>query len=343
MSIHKVIVDNDAKDNYIADLRAENYELKQRERTFYALNDRITDADHRLNLVKESRARLADEMDKTAESDMACIRANEHENADLDKALADKKIDFARLERELFDLRAISENQSADIHNLNSELADKENANRALRGDLHRLEGDLKGRDHELADGKDNQANLERLLTSKDLEFADRVKQLDDANNEVCHLDNDYAQLCDDNDGLDIRLKNQLVDNDKLRSANDHEGARNDDYAANLYLLEAQLREKDNHLAVLHKEADDLSIAYDRSQVLKNHFGEKLHALNKHVSQSADQNNRMASELNFISDKARDVARRFLAPLDQNTRASLSGLGDIRSISPSRVSPVRKR
>lgn len=48
-------MENKAKDDYIADLRAENYELRQRERAFYSLNERVGDSEHRLTLVKESK------------------------------------------------------------------------------------------------------------------------------------------------------------------------------------------------------------------------------------------------------------------------------------------------
>lgn len=195
MSIHKVIIDNEAKDNYIADLRAENYELKQRERTFYALNDRLADAEHRLTLVKESRHRLSEEMQKTADSDYACITVNQHENADLENALNMKKAEFARLERELLNMRVISDNQSNEISALSAELADKEDANRALRADLHRLEDELNVRQHELSDKRNTQHSLEKLLTSRDIEYVDRTKQLDDADKEVHMLDADYARL----------------------------------------------------------------------------------------------------------------------------------------------------
>lgn len=48
-------MENRAKDDYISDLRAENYELRQRERAFYALNDRVADSKHRLALVQDSK------------------------------------------------------------------------------------------------------------------------------------------------------------------------------------------------------------------------------------------------------------------------------------------------
>jgi hypothetical protein len=50
-------MENRAKDDYIANLRSENYELRQRERAFYALNERVSDSEHRLHLVQDSRVR----------------------------------------------------------------------------------------------------------------------------------------------------------------------------------------------------------------------------------------------------------------------------------------------
>lgn len=50
-------MENEAKDNYIADLKAENYELRQRERAFYALNERVGDSEHRLALISDSKVR----------------------------------------------------------------------------------------------------------------------------------------------------------------------------------------------------------------------------------------------------------------------------------------------
>ena len=51
-------MENRAKDDYISDLRAENYELRQREKGYCALQDRVSDSEHRLHLVKQSRVRL---------------------------------------------------------------------------------------------------------------------------------------------------------------------------------------------------------------------------------------------------------------------------------------------
>ena len=50
-------MENRAKDDYIANMRSENYELRQRERAFYALNERVSESEHRLHLVQDSRVR----------------------------------------------------------------------------------------------------------------------------------------------------------------------------------------------------------------------------------------------------------------------------------------------
>lgn len=135
----------------------------------------------------------------------------------------------------------------------------------------------------------------------------------------------------------------QLVENDKLRKANVAEHARNDDHTGRMLSLEAQLREKDNHLAVLHKEAEGLKDALDRSQFVKGDLSEQLAAINKHISTLTDQNNRLSYELTDITERDAQIR----AALDRRGRVkdlnhfndnemkkSLGYINDVRNRSP---------
>lgn len=131
-----------------------------------------------------------------------------------------------------------------------------------------------------------------------------------------------------------------------MRVDNDREGARNDDNSAHLYRIEAQLRDKENHLAVLHKEADGLRAAYDRSHDYKDDLNNQIHALNKHISVLADQNERLTYELNEVTEREAAMVRRALdrkGRFDKltsinhhDTKLSLKTLFDIRQKSPIR-------
>ena len=142
---------------------------------------------------------------------------------------------------------------------------------------------------------------------------------------------------------MDDQLNFQLCDHDKLRKANAAEHARNDDHTGKLLSLEAQLREKDNHLAVLHKENNCLKDAFDRSQFVNEDLSEQLLAINRHVSTLTDQNNRLAFELTDITERDAQIR----AALDRRGRVkdlsnhndnemqkSLNYLHDVRNRSP---------
>eukprot|EP00344_Euplotes_crassus_P007336 CAMPEP_0197000876 /NCGR_PEP_ID=MMETSP1380-20130617/5712_1 /TAXON_ID=5936 /ORGANISM="Euplotes crassus, Strain CT5" /LENGTH=383 /DNA_ID=CAMNT_0042418331 /DNA_START=26 /DNA_END=1177 /DNA_ORIENTATION=- len=370
MEVDRVIVDNRAKDNLIADLRAENYELRQRERAFLALNDRVSESDYRLHLVKESKANLAEEMRRTADSDRLCIESNERDNIELGRALTDKRDDIRRLEEELAHLKTVSNGESADIDRFRLDLDAKNGVNAALRDDLKRLEDNLHGervnntglraefakcqdvlksRDLELHSKRDTlhslevkQDDLTKLLSSKDSEFVARSKKLDDLDKELCHLNVIYKDTCHVNDGLDNQLNGQLNDNDSLRRANIEESAKNDDAIAH---LEASLRDKDAHLSILHKDIDGMRAALDRSQASKDDLSEQLCAMNKHVGCLNDQNDRLSAELTDITERdaqiraALDRRHRIkdITLANQNQmRESLSHIADVRSRSPCR-------
>lgn len=208
-----------------------------------------------------------------------------------------------------------------------------------MRCDLSKATDVLRTRDAELCRLND----LTKVFKARECDHADRTKQLCDADKEVVSLSNVLNKICCENDHLDDQLGFQLAENDKLRKANAHEAARNDELTGRLLSLEAQLREKDNHLAVLHKEADGLRKAVDHSQFIKDDLSEQLLAINKHISTLTDQNNRLSFELTDITEKDAQIR----AALDRRGRIkdlnihndlemkkSLGFVHDVRSRSP---------
>lgn len=312
-------------------------------------------------------------MRRTADSDRMCIEGNERDNHELARALADKKAEMAKLDNELRHLRGLSDVQSGDIDRSRGELDAKNHVNASLRDDLKRLEGTLhdervnnsglrsdlgkaqdclKHKDHEYHVKRDKlnaleakQDDLTKVLASRDVEFHERCKDLDGLDKEIHHLNHLYKATCDENKSLDGQLGHQLADNDKIYKINIDESARNADHNGHSLSLEAKLREKDNHLHVLHKDADGLKAALDRSQMYKDDLSDQIAALNRHVSIIDDQNRRLADELVDITERDAEIR----AALDRRPRIkdlatmneykmkeSLTYLHDVRSRSPCR-------
>ncbi len=55
MAFDPIRVENDQKDLLIAQLKAEAFEMRQRERDYRALHQSFMDLEHRYNLIKEER------------------------------------------------------------------------------------------------------------------------------------------------------------------------------------------------------------------------------------------------------------------------------------------------
>jgi chromosome segregation ATPase len=309
----------------------------------------------------------------TADSDRMCIEGNQKDNHELAGALADKREETAYLDDKLSHMNEVSDGQSADIDRGRGELDAKTHVNASLRDDLKRLEGTLhdervnnsglrfdlgkaqdclKNKDHEYSAKRDildalegKQDDLSRILADKDTEFVERSKLLDDLDKELYHLNHIYNVTCEENKKLDGQLGRQLADNDKLCRANVDENGRNADHNGHLLSLEAKLREKDDHLHILHKDADGLKAALDRSQIHKEDLSDEIAALNRHVSTVDDQNRRLADELIDLTERDAQIR----AALDRRPRVkdlaqineyllkdSLNNLQDVRTRSPCR-------
>jgi chromosome segregation ATPase len=309
----------------------------------------------------------------TADSDRMCIEGNQKDNNELAGALAEKREETDYLEAKLIHMNEVSDGQSADIDRGRGELDAKTHVNASLRDDMKRLEGTLhdervnnsglrcdlgkaqdclKHRDHEynakrdILDGLEGkQDGLSRILGDKDTEFVERCKLMDDLDKELYHLNHIYNVTCEENKTLDGQLGRQLAENDKLCRANVDENGRNADHNGHLLSLEAKLREKDDHLHILHKDADGLKSTLDRSQIHKEDLSEEIEALNRHVSTVDDQNRRLADELIDLTERDAQIR----AALDRRPRVkdlatmneyqlkdSLNYLLDVRTRSPCR-------
>lgn len=81
----------------IAELKAENYELKQRDKDYGALYNRLVDTEQRANLLHQDKERLAHEMRLRAESDALSITKLSSDNSRVREDLANREAMLERL------------------------------------------------------------------------------------------------------------------------------------------------------------------------------------------------------------------------------------------------------
>lgn len=123
----------------IAELKAENYELKQRDKDYGALYNRLVDTEQRANLLHQDKERLAHEMRLRAESDALSITKLSSDNLRVWEDLANREAMLERLWKELDGLRGDADFKTLQVSKLTSELNAKGDLGATLKMDQNEL------------------------------------------------------------------------------------------------------------------------------------------------------------------------------------------------------------
>lgn len=123
----------------IAELKAENYELKQRDKDYGSLYNRLVDTEQRANLLHQDKERLAHEMRLRGESDALSITKLQSDNSRVREDLSNKDSMLDRLKKELENLRSDTDFKTLQVSKLTSELNSKADIGATLKFDQGEL------------------------------------------------------------------------------------------------------------------------------------------------------------------------------------------------------------
>lgn len=133
---NKTRVKSGQKDGLICELRAENHELRVRDKDYAHLYDRLVDTEHHCGIIHEERDWVDQEMRLRAESDSLSISKLTADNGRWRSELEEKDAHLARLRTELDGLRAEGDKQSAEIANLSAKLSTEVDLGAQQRADI---------------------------------------------------------------------------------------------------------------------------------------------------------------------------------------------------------------
>lgn len=260
----------------IAQLKAENFELKQKERDYNLLNSQLMDLEHRFKLLQEEKDRLekdgrvqeelqlskADNMQLDLKSLKETIDVKSRQVADMEgdlialkKALEDKSGEIAKLRGDLEDFQEQNVKILKEKRDMESDMGLVEEERRRTQDDVNRValnnEKLSKTQSENSQRVKDNQleiARLSRLLDGSDAELRILDKQLSEKSNEIAAVRE--ARQADQKES-----DNLMVDNSRLQSHKHDLELRVKD----LELLAARAREKyDDSLTLLGAKEKEL-------------------------------------------------------------------------------------
>ncbi len=126
-------MEQDQKDILIAQLKADNFELKQKEREYDALNSQVYDLEHRLKILQEEKDRM--DMDAHSREDVQYKK-----NANLQDDIARASAELADLQARIRDgssqlgaHKGLADDRNGEIQKLKREVAEAEAENMRLR------------------------------------------------------------------------------------------------------------------------------------------------------------------------------------------------------------------
>lgn len=311
----------DQKDLLISELKAENFELKNKERHYHNMHTNIGGIEHECAIVSEDKRSMEEEMRRRSEADGVSIRKLREENESLVRSNQDSDHQLFVLKEEIAKLRAVNDGKAREISDLTDSINLREADNNAIRGQIQEAE---KALSFELSEGTKLRADIGR--TNDDIEkitadivvtdncianrhtdidglnanIGKRMVDIDDKNKditigegELIRLSDNLAKAKHDQANLKDRLAVEAETHHKLRVDQDHQNG----LRVKIKDLEGENASRDVQIRVARDDLEKLKASFHASEDCNHNLEEELAVLTKHSDMLTSQNQVLNVEL----------------------------------------------
>ncbi len=272
-------MEQDQKDIVIAQLKAENFELKQKERDYNILNSQLTDLERRFRMLQDEKFRAEKE---AKEREVLTWQKTDNLQAELKMVsgtLENRRKELKDMETELYAYKGLLDDKDSELVRLRREQTDRETDNLALSKGKRALEADLMNtKDSRLAAQKEadglaavnERLDKERALVEDNARDAEREaallrKKIEDAEIRLELAKKDRLQKETELDVVLDGKKATRQDADKITLANIRFENENRDISLKIKDIELQLAKTrqryDDSLALLDAKEKELARA----------------------------------------------------------------------------------
>eukprot|EP00347_Sterkiella_histriomuscorum_P002862 403366509 len=327
---------SDQKDLLISQLKAEIFEIQQRDKDYLALRDQLHNTQSKYRHLQDEKLLQDNDYRTKHESNAISVMSLKKEIDDLRFMLNEKSRLNNDYQAEISGNRDQINRKEADITSTSRDLAHKSDSGYQIRKDLDNLSyevqklkeekmkdqdelqrlrelsqyrerenGDqaqrIRAVDYDLLKSQERGSELGKLAESKEFDLRRTAEALDGAQAELARLKDDSQRLQGDNLGQQ-RLFDRLTEEKvALLRQRDLELQRNRELSALLFDLESKNRSKDDQVIVTRKELDD--VKFSNSSILDRNadLRAEIAALQAHISVLEAQNKDLNRELeNFV-------------------------------------------
>ncbi|CDW77691.1 UNKNOWN [Stylonychia lemnae] len=284
--------ENDQKDLIIAQLKAEAFELRQKDRDFRSLHEQYLNIQHKrrkgddYSVDHQGLLRMSDDKLERIEA----MRADIQRKTDLNHAL---KLDISDQEREALKLsdevkQQLSQNDVVRSQNISKqkkiEIQEKDNWH--FQSELERLVA--RNQDHlQEIDGKRVQENRQEQ------ELREKQQQLQDIKDRI----NQYEKSINDNER---RLLNENQRQEEISQRIRQQRILVDESDEKLRRAQLKRKEIQAEIERADRENSDLRRAKARSEDETKDLQTQIEALNRHIELLGRQNDELAQELQIM-------------------------------------------
>jgi len=331
----------------ISELKAENFELRNKERHYNEMYDNISGIERDCAVISEEKRVMEEEMRRRSDADGVTIRRLREQNEGLVLGNRDYDAKLAAIKDEIAHLRAVSDSKAREIADLNASIAVKTDDNLLLRDktrdadhalvttikDIEVTDNIIRSRDHDIDD-------LNKRINRRVLEIDDRRGKIGAAETEMARLNDNITKARVDQDKLRCRLDDEVDRNNRFRADNEGLIAKGAALVANIRDVEAKCANRDAQINVMRDEIDKLKHSLAASDLDNRNLEEELAAMNKHGDILHHQNNLLNDELADALAGEDFVKRDKIAVVkhdnENQVRQSLNFLSGVKSRSPVR-------
>jgi len=354
--VDPLILESDQKDLMISELKAENFELRNKEKHYNQMYNIISNIEHECALISEEKRAMEEEMRRRNDADSITIRRLREENEALILAHRDHDKKLAAIRDEIARMRAVNDSKSREIGDLNASVnytSDNNNGlrdkikdvekfivrecdeGRGLRLDLAKTNDSINSRDHEIDD-------LNKRIKRHTIDIGDRGGNLRDLEGELVKLNDGIGKGRHDLDKLRCRLDDEVERNHRLKDENGALLSEGADLSAHIREVEAKCTNRDAQISVMRNEIDKLSGSLEASEACNRNLEDELDALNRHSERLHHQNLVLNDELADAIVGEDFVKKEKIAIVKQDNEDQIRHSLTILSEAKAR-SPIRKR
>lgn len=310
---------SDQKDLLISQLKAEIFEIEQRDKDYLALRDQLYSIQTKYRHLQDEKLLQDNDFKTRHDSNMLTLQNLKKEiddtrfllneknraNNDLQAEIASTREQISRREAEIFAtqrdvaqkgdsghaLRKEVDNAGYELAKLKEERArDQDEIEKAkdLNSMKSRENSDndsrIKALDYDLYKAQERAADLSKQADQREFELRRTTEAYEAAQAELLRARDEQARQQDEQAQQTRALDLKMQEKSDLVRRSEGELARNRDLSANLYDLEGKSRAADDNLGVTRREQDDLRFATQSMQGQNGDLRAEIDALQHHCN-----------------------------------------------------------